>query len=83
MRLAVGKVFAPGLALVVGLSLLATTPAKAWWGPYGYGYGWRAPVVVVPPVVYAPPPVVYAPRVGAFWVRPYWFGGHFYRGHWR
>jgi len=69
-----------GLAIAAAVPFVAT-PAQAWWGPY-YGYGWRAPVVVAPPVAYLPPPVVYAPP-RAVWVAPYWYGGRYYPGHWR
>ena len=68
------------LAMVAAVPFWAT-PARAWWGPY-YGYGWRRPVVVAPPVVYAPPPVFYGPP-RAIWIRPYWYAGRFYPGHWR
>ena len=70
-----------GLALAASAPLWST-PAQAWWGPYGYGYGWRGPVVVAPPVAYIPPPVAYIPP-RAVWVRPYWFGGRYYPGRWR
>ena len=66
---------------VIAAAPLAASPAKAWWGPYGYGYPYAPPVIVAPPVAYAPP-VVYA-RPGAIWVRPHWFGGRFYPGYWR
>ncbi len=70
-----------GLAVAAAVPLIAT-PAQAYWGPYGYGYAWRPPVVVAPPVAYLPPPVVYA-RPRPVWVAPYWYGGRYFAGHWR
>ncbi len=75
------------VASVLGLAVaaavpFAATPAKAWWGPYGYGSGWHRPVVVAPPVAYLPPPVVYV-RPRPVWVAPYWYGGRYFAGHWR
>ena len=48
------------MAFAAGLALLPGT-AQAWWrGPGLFFYG--PPIVVGPPVIYAPPPpVVYAP----------------------
>ncbi len=81
-RFGVWKGLAVACALMVAAPFLAT-PAQAWWAPYGYGYGWRRPVVVVPPpVVYAAPRVAYV-RPPAVWIGPAWYGGRFVRGHWR
>jgi len=82
IRLGVWRRLLLALGLVAAAPLVAT-PAKAWWGPYPYGYAYVPPVVVAaPPVVYAPPPAVVV-RPGAVWVAPHWFGGRFYRGYWR
>ena len=75
---------------LVAMPLLAS-PAKAWWGPYGW-VGRRPVVVVGPPIIaYAPPPVAYAPPPVAYvpprrppiWVSPHWYGAAFIPGHWR
>ena len=67
--------------LGIGAVLAAPQPAQAYWTRWG----WRAPVVVVPPPVlaYGPPPYGLAPRP-VVWVRPHYDPwGHFIPGHWR
>jgi hypothetical protein len=86
------------VAAVLGLAAagvaVAPQDAQAWWrGGYGVGI-YIPPVVVGPPVAYAPPPVVYArppvyyapppgyvagPRV---WIPPHWQGPYWVQGHW-
>ena len=77
----------------LALTLLAPSPAQAWWARVGGGWVWRPagvavvappPVVVGPPVVYASPPVAYAPPPVV--VAPYprrWVPAHYdWRGAW-
>jgi hypothetical protein len=64
---------------VTGAALLPSHQAKAWYDRWGYWHPnyYRPPVVVAPPVVYAPRPY------GARWIPPhrdYW--GRFVPGHW-
>ena len=78
---------AAGLA-VAAATLLAPSPAKAWW------HGWRGgvvivpPIVVGPPVVYAPPPVAYVPPPYYYgpplrvWVPGHWSGPYWVPGPW-
>ena len=89
------------VAAVAGLVAVGVTamPAKAeaWWrggGCCGIGIGvYLPPVVIAPPVYYAPPPVYYAPpRVaygapGPYYASRAWIPGHYrgpywVRGHW-
>ena len=69
------------VAGVLGMgSLAASQPAQAYWTRWG----WREPVVVVPPPVlaYGPPPYPACRR--AFWVRAHYDPwGRFIPGHWR
>ena len=75
----------------LALTLLAPSPAQAWWARVGGGWVWRPAGVVVPPrlvvgppVIYAPPPVAYAPPPVV--VAPYprrWVPAHYdWRGAW-
>ena len=73
-------------APVIGLGLLAASPAQAW---VRWGVGIVVPPVVVappPPVYYAPPPVYYAPPPPVAYYpvprRPVWVPGHWHRGYW-
>jgi hypothetical protein len=80
---------------VAGLAALGVTAmpvkAEAWWrGGWCCGVGiYLPPVVVAPPVYYAPPPVAYAPPPPGYyappqrqWVPPHYEGGYFVPGHW-
>ena len=55
--------FALAAALLAAPVISATAAHADGYYRHGYGYGWRAPVVVVGPAVVAAPPVVYAPPV--------------------
>lgn len=83
-----------GVALVGAGVTAAPGSAKAWWH-----VGVALPPIVVgpplvyappPPVVYAPPPVAYAsppaayyvPPPRRYWVPPHWHGGFWIPGHW-
>jgi hypothetical protein len=52
---------AAGLGAVLLAPLASLSPAQAWWRGGGVFVGIPGPVVVGPPVIYAPPPVYYAP----------------------
>ena len=71
-----------GLAMaVVGMAVLAPSPAQAY--RVRGGWGWRAPLVVVPPPVVVGPRPVYIAGRRAVWIPPHYnrWGG-FIPGHW-
>jgi hypothetical protein len=85
-------------AAVIGLVALCVTamPGKAvaWWRAgwcCGVGIGvYVPPLVIAPPVYYAPPPVAYAPPPSYYappspqrqWVPGHYEGGYWVPGHW-
>jgi hypothetical protein len=86
------------LAAVIGLVALGVTAmpgkAEAWWrGGWCCGVGigvYVPPLVIAPPVYYAPPPVAYAPPPAYYappqpqrqWVPGHYEGGYWVPGHW-
>jgi hypothetical protein len=65
MRRTIPRLLRRPLTVALGAAVLASlaqiAPAQAWWRGGGFFVGIPGPVVVGPPVVYAPPPVYYPP----------------------